>query len=134
MPDKSCTSYHNGILGMSHIKFWKMASTFTGLKLQGDLGRFGKTEYSDIYGILPLPDEKVRFMDEIYLLTNIYNGYILRDTFVILFLSTDSLFALIESLLISLYLLTVFFLLLLYLKSFSIPSCSCYLYSSSRLS
>lgn len=44
---------------MSHIKFWKMASTFTGLKLQGELGRFGKTEYSDIVAIIPMPDEKV---------------------------------------------------------------------------
>ncbi|KAJ8984435.1 hypothetical protein NQ317_012498 [Molorchus minor] len=36
-----------------------MAITFTGLKLKGELGRFGKTEYSDIFGILPMPDEKV---------------------------------------------------------------------------
>lgn len=36
-----------------------MAETFTGLKLQGELGRFGKTEISDIIGILPMPDEKV---------------------------------------------------------------------------
>lgn len=46
--------------GVSHIKFWKMATTFTGLKLKGELGRFGKTEYSDIVGVLPLPDEKVK--------------------------------------------------------------------------
>nr|XP_029730533.1 LOW QUALITY PROTEIN: cilia- and flagella-associated protein 44-like [Aedes albopictus] len=45
--------------GLGHIKFWKMAQTFTGLKLQGELGRFGKTEISDIVGILPMPDEKV---------------------------------------------------------------------------
>uniref|UniRef100_A0A6P7FPY4 Cilia- and flagella-associated protein 44-like n=1 Tax=Diabrotica virgifera virgifera TaxID=50390 RepID=A0A6P7FPY4_DIAVI len=45
--------------GVGHIKFWKMAHTFTGLKLQGELGRFGKTEYSDILGVLPMPDEKV---------------------------------------------------------------------------
>uniref|UniRef100_A0A6P7HDL2 Cilia- and flagella-associated protein 44-like n=1 Tax=Diabrotica virgifera virgifera TaxID=50390 RepID=A0A6P7HDL2_DIAVI len=44
---------------VGHIKFWKMAHTFTGLKLQGELGRFGKTEYSDILGVLPMPDEKV---------------------------------------------------------------------------
>lgn len=36
-----------------------MAQTFTGLKLQGELGRFGKTEISDIVGIHPMPDEKV---------------------------------------------------------------------------
>lgn len=46
--------------GISHIKFWKMATTFTGLKLKGELGRFGKTEFSDIVAILPLPDEKVK--------------------------------------------------------------------------
>ncbi|ENN71887.1 hypothetical protein YQE_11424, partial [Dendroctonus ponderosae] len=45
--------------GLAHIKFWKMASTFTGLKLKGELGRFGKTEYSDIVGVLPMPDAKV---------------------------------------------------------------------------
>lgn len=50
------------LAGLSHIKFWKMASTFTGLKLQGELGRFGKTEYSDIVAILPMPDEKVQLL------------------------------------------------------------------------
>ncbi|XP_054742319.1 cilia- and flagella-associated protein 44 [Anastrepha obliqua] len=56
-------SYFNPILlascGMSHIKFWKMANTFTGLKLKGELGRFGKTDFSDIYAIYMLPDENV---------------------------------------------------------------------------
>ncbi|XP_013116263.2 cilia- and flagella-associated protein 44 [Stomoxys calcitrans] len=45
--------------GLSHIKFWKMANTFTGLKLQGDLGRFGKTDFSDIYAVCMLADETV---------------------------------------------------------------------------
>ena len=45
--------------GLGHIKLWKMANTFTGLKLQGRLGRFGKTEISDINGFLQLPDGKV---------------------------------------------------------------------------
>ncbi|KAK5643495.1 hypothetical protein RI129_007340 [Pyrocoelia pectoralis] len=45
--------------GLTHIKFWKMAETFTGLKLKGELGRFGKTEYCDILGIYPMPNEKV---------------------------------------------------------------------------
>lgn len=45
--------------GVTHIKFWKIANTFTGLKLKGELGRFGKTEFSDISGVLPMPDEKV---------------------------------------------------------------------------
>ncbi|XP_036303112.1 cilia- and flagella-associated protein 44 [Pipistrellus kuhlii] len=45
--------------GSGHIKFWEMAQTFTGLKLQGFLGRFGKTATSDIEGYMELPDGKV---------------------------------------------------------------------------
>ncbi|XP_075857541.1 cilia- and flagella-associated protein 44 isoform X2 [Microcebus murinus] len=45
--------------GSGHIKFWEMAFTFTGLKLQGSLGRFGKTATSDIEGYMELPDGKV---------------------------------------------------------------------------
>ena len=45
--------------GTGHIKFWSMATTFTGLKLQGELGRFGTTELSDISGFVELPDGKV---------------------------------------------------------------------------
>ena len=36
-----------------------MALTFTGLKLQGSLGRFGKTATTDIEGYMELPDGKV---------------------------------------------------------------------------
>uniref|UniRef100_A0A1I8JLC0 Cilia- and flagella-associated protein 44 n=1 Tax=Macrostomum lignano TaxID=282301 RepID=A0A1I8JLC0_9PLAT len=45
--------------GTGHVRFWKMASTFTGLKLQGAIGKFGKTEISDIEGFVELPDGKV---------------------------------------------------------------------------
>ncbi|XP_026863865.2 cilia- and flagella-associated protein 44 isoform X1 [Electrophorus electricus] len=45
--------------GSGHIKFWKMANTFTGLKLQGMLGKFGKTALTDIEGYVELPDGKV---------------------------------------------------------------------------
>jgi len=45
--------------GLGHIKFWKMAATFTGLKLQGELGKFGRTAISDIEGYVELPDGKV---------------------------------------------------------------------------
>uniref|UniRef100_F6VRS6 Cilia- and flagella-associated protein 44 n=1 Tax=Ciona intestinalis TaxID=7719 RepID=F6VRS6_CIOIN len=45
--------------GTTHIRFWKMAFTFTGLKLKGELGRFGKTSLSDIEGYIQLPDGKV---------------------------------------------------------------------------
>ncbi|CAE8657611.1 unnamed protein product [Polarella glacialis] len=44
--------------GVGHVKFWKMATTFTGLKLQGDLGKFGASELSDISGFVELPDGK----------------------------------------------------------------------------
>lgn len=45
--------------GQGHIRFWKMASTFTGLKLQGEIGKFGNEELSDIAGYVELPDGKV---------------------------------------------------------------------------
>lgn len=45
--------------GSGHIRFWKMAKTFTGLKLQGNIGKFGKVELSDIEGFVILPDGKV---------------------------------------------------------------------------
>jgi WD40 repeat protein/phenylpyruvate tautomerase PptA (4-oxalocrotonate tautomerase family) len=45
--------------GTGHIKFWKMASTFTGLKLQGQVGKFGKVDISDIGGYVQLVDGKV---------------------------------------------------------------------------
>ena len=45
--------------GSTHIKFWKMASTFTGLKLQGEIGKFGKLELSDVAAFYELPDGKV---------------------------------------------------------------------------
>ncbi|XP_014831211.1 PREDICTED: cilia- and flagella-associated protein 44 [Poecilia mexicana] len=45
--------------GSGHIKFWKMAETFTGLKLQGIMGHFGKTASTDIEGYVELPDGKV---------------------------------------------------------------------------
>ncbi|GLC74134.1 Cilia- and flagella-associated protein 44 [Pleodorina starrii] len=45
--------------GQGHIRFWRMASTFTGLKLQGALGKFGNVELSDVAGFVELPDGKV---------------------------------------------------------------------------
>ncbi|KAL0222363.1 hypothetical protein RCL1_002217 [Eukaryota sp. TZLM3-RCL] len=45
--------------GTVHIKFWTMASTFTGLKLDGKLGRFGAVELSDIVSFVQFPDGKV---------------------------------------------------------------------------
>lgn len=45
--------------GTGHIRFWRMANTFTGLKLQGQIGKFGKVEMSDIDCFCHLPDGKV---------------------------------------------------------------------------
>ena len=45
--------------GTGHIRFWKMASTFTGLKLQGAIGKFGQVELSDISAYVELPDGRV---------------------------------------------------------------------------
>lgn len=45
--------------GLGHIRFWKMADTFTGLKLQGDIGKFGKVELSDVSAYAVMPDAKV---------------------------------------------------------------------------
>ncbi|XP_029301209.1 cilia- and flagella-associated protein 44 [Cottoperca gobio] len=58
----SFSPYNPGLLtssGSGHIKFWKMASTFTGLKLQGLMGYFGETAATDIEGYVELPDGKV---------------------------------------------------------------------------
>lgn len=32
------------------MKFWKMAQTFTGLKLQGEIAKYGQLELSDASG------------------------------------------------------------------------------------
>ena len=45
--------------GTGHVRFWKMASTFTGLKLVGNLGKFGQVELSDVCAVLELPDGKM---------------------------------------------------------------------------
>lgn len=45
--------------GTGHIRFWSMARTFTGLKLQGSIGKFGNEELSDVSGYADLPDGKV---------------------------------------------------------------------------
>ncbi|KAI8897709.1 WD40-repeat-containing domain protein, partial [Globomyces pollinis-pini] len=53
---------NDGILtsaGMGHIKFWRMSLTFTGLKLQGYIGKFGASELTDIAAFIQLPDGKV---------------------------------------------------------------------------
>ena len=45
--------------GSGHIRFWRMAQTFTGLKLQGEIGKFGQLELSDVTGFAELPDGKI---------------------------------------------------------------------------
>lgn len=46
--------------GTGHIRFWRMAATFTGLKLQGAIGKFGTVELTDVAAFVELPDGKVR--------------------------------------------------------------------------
>ncbi|KAF7998128.1 hypothetical protein HCN44_009526 [Aphidius gifuensis] len=53
VPDHLTTS------GSGHVKFWKISKTFTGLKLKGEIGRFGGTEISDVIGVYSMNDEKV---------------------------------------------------------------------------
>ena len=45
--------------GVGHIRFWEMAKTFTGLKLQGEIGKFGNIEISDTSGYSMFDDGKV---------------------------------------------------------------------------
>lgn len=45
--------------GYGHVKFWKMDRTFTGLKLCGNVGKFGSFEASSVYSFVHLPDGKV---------------------------------------------------------------------------
>jgi WD40 repeat protein len=54
--------FNDGLIvtsGSGHVKFWSMANTFTGLKLQGHVGKFGRTEISDISAFVSMPDGKV---------------------------------------------------------------------------
>jgi len=45
--------------GDTHVKFWKMAETFTGLKLQGEIAKYGKLELSNCSCFFELEDGKV---------------------------------------------------------------------------
>lgn len=45
--------------GMGHIKFWKVSETFTGLKLQGEIAKFGQIELSDVSAFIDFEDGKV---------------------------------------------------------------------------
>ena len=47
-----------GSAGFGHIKFWKVAETFTGLKLKGEIAKFGKEELSDVVAFYIYPDGK----------------------------------------------------------------------------
>lgn len=53
-------THHLVTSGMKFIKFWKISKTFTGIKLKGNLGCYGKLELSNILGFLSMPDEKVK--------------------------------------------------------------------------
>jgi WD40 repeat protein len=56
------SDHSNSILstsGLAHLRFWKIANTFTGLKLKGQTGKFGSVQLSDITGFYIFPDGKV---------------------------------------------------------------------------
>ncbi|KAL2650272.1 hypothetical protein R1flu_018400 [Riccia fluitans] len=56
------STYFTGQLitsGVGHIRFWKMASTFTGLKLEGAIAKFGMVPISDVAGYVELQNSKV---------------------------------------------------------------------------
>ncbi|XP_024541799.1 cilia- and flagella-associated protein 44-like [Selaginella moellendorffii] len=58
----SFSKYFSGQLltsGVGHIRFWNMASTFTGMKLEGFIGKFGQVPLSDIAGYVELSNGKV---------------------------------------------------------------------------
>jgi WD40 repeat protein len=58
----SFSPYSDDVLftgGSGHMKFWKMAQTFTGLKLQGEIAKYGQLELSDASGWQELPDGKI---------------------------------------------------------------------------
>ena len=40
-------------------RFWKIAETFTGLKLKGNIAKFGQVELSDVTAFVIFPDGKV---------------------------------------------------------------------------
>ena len=45
--------------GLGHIRFWRMAETFTGLKLKGQTGRFGARNVTNIEAVIQFPDGQV---------------------------------------------------------------------------
>ena len=45
--------------GTGHIRFWKISETFTGLKLQGDIAKFGQFELSDVTSYAEYEDGNV---------------------------------------------------------------------------
>jgi len=44
--------------GAGHIRFWEMARTFTGLKLQGEIGKFGKVRENAKHFLVALLAER----------------------------------------------------------------------------
>jgi len=45
--------------GTGHIRFWQMAQTFTGLKLQGKIGKFGAVDLSDVASFVEFASGKI---------------------------------------------------------------------------
>jgi len=56
------SKHRTGVLttyGMGHIRFWLMASTFTGSKLMGEIGKFNREELSDVSAFCELPSGRI---------------------------------------------------------------------------
>ena len=90
--------YQTGLMstcGRSHIKFWKMIDTFTGLKLKGEIGRFGNRDICDIIAAEILPDQTVYESDFL----NSFNIILIFPTKIVIKILIDPLS--IKSILIS---------------------------------
>lgn len=45
--------------GTGHIRFWRISSTFTGMKLKGDIAKFGQFQISDVASFAEFQDANV---------------------------------------------------------------------------
>ena len=73
--DTYCLQFHPQLAntlvtcGVGHLKYWRIANTFTGLKLQGTIGKFAMAELCDITSVI--------YLDEFRVLTGTNMGMLL---------------------------------------------------------
>lgn len=70
--------------GVGHIRFWVMANTFTGLKLQGQIGKFGNEDIADVPCHAELPGGNILSGNELGRM-HLWEGNLIKVPFV----STD---------------------------------------------